>query len=75
MSGDQVIQVARQYPFRKEAFVITETLFPMAGDRRKTLAAGFDEGIRPPILPQRRAAGAEASVPGTWRRRAGMHAK
>ncbi|HRA63201.1 MAG TPA: hypothetical protein PLY50_11290 [Burkholderiaceae bacterium] len=55
--------------------MITETLFPMAGDRRKTLAAGFDEGIRPSILPQRRAAGAEASVPGTWRRRAGMHAK
>ncbi len=52
MSGYQVIQSLREYALWKKVPVIAVTAFSMAGDREKTLAAGFDEHISKPISPQ-----------------------
>jgi CheY-like chemotaxis protein len=63
MNGYQVVQALREYPLWKQVPVIAVTAFSMAGDREKTLAAGFDEHISKPISPQHFVAQIEAFLP------------
>lgn len=73
MSGYQVIQTLQEYALWKKVPVIAVTAFSMAGDREKTLAAGFDEHISKPISPQHFVAQVEAFLPESLRGGAAVH--
>lgn len=63
MNGYQVMQCLRDYPQWRRVPVIAVTAFSMAGDRDAALAAGFDEHISKPIVPQTFVAQIQAFLP------------
>lgn len=67
MNGYQIIQSLLESPQWHKVPIIAVTAFSMAGDREKTLAAGFDEHISKPIDPRHFVAQIESFLPAALR--------
>lgn len=65
MNGYEMARALQQHPDWRRVPLIAVTAFSMAGDRETALAAGFDEHISKPIMPETFVAQIEAFLPHT----------
>jgi len=63
MNGYEVVRRLKGEPAWRRVPIIAVTAFSMAGDRETALAAGFDEHITKPIVPETFVAQVEAFLP------------
>lgn len=63
MNGYEVVRTLREHPDWKPVPLIAVTAFSMIGDREAALAAGFDEHISKPIVPETFTSQVEAFLP------------
>jgi two-component system cell cycle response regulator DivK len=63
MNGYELARALREHPGWCQVPLFAVTAFSMAGDRETALAAGFDEHISKPIVPETFVAQIEAFLP------------
>jgi two-component system cell cycle response regulator DivK len=63
MNGYEVVRTLRENPAWHPVPLIAVTAFSMIGDREAALAAGFDEHISKPIVPETFTSQVEAFLP------------
>ncbi|HEY8904892.1 MAG TPA: response regulator [Rhodoferax sp.] len=69
MNGYELTRALQEHPGWHRVPLIAVTAFSMAGDRETALAAGFDEHITKPIMPETFVGQVEAFLPPTLRAR------
>lgn len=69
MNGYEMVRALREQSDWHRVPLIAVTAFSMAGDRETALAAGFDEHITKPIVPETFVGQIEAFLPHTLRAR------